>query len=62
MGSVFRIRIGDWNLNWDWRLGFRIGIGGWDFGLGLKLVYRLRITFELLVYLYGCEDAELVRK
>ena len=33
-----------------------------EWGLGLKLVYGLKITFELEVYLIGCGNAGLLRK
>ena len=41
--------------------GFGIVIREWK-RLGLKLVYRLNITFELKVYLIGFWDAGLVGK
>ena len=46
--------MGDWEryVEEELRIGFR------DKDLGLKFVYRLRITFKLWVYLIGCGDAE----
>ena len=47
-------------------LNFEIMIEEWDWGfkpeLGLKLAYRLKIAFELEVYLIGCGYARLLRK
>ena len=45
-------------------LGIRIWDpdSGLDMGSGLKLVYRLKITFEFEVYWIGCGDAGLLRK
>ena len=48
------IGIGDWDLG--------LGFGHLDWGLGLKLAYKLKIMFELEVYLIGCWDSQLVRK
>ena len=42
--------------DWEWGLG--IGIGVWDLGLRLGLEWgRLKITYELEVYLIDCGDA-----
>ena len=56
--------MGFWNE--IWRINLMIWIGDQDLGLqqglGLKLVNRLKITFELEVYLIGCEYAGFVGK
>ena len=58
-----------WDYDWwfgigdrDWGIGLRPGYGNrLEWGWGLKLEYRLKLTFELKVNLFGCGDAGLVR-
>ena len=58
--------IWDEDLEFGLGLEIRIGIAIWDEDgefenlLGLKLIYRLKIIFELEVYLIGCGVAGVV--